>query len=294
MPASRISKNEYTRTINAMKEADNYEASRTILEGGVFNRLSYVVNNSDILPFLKQKLDKKSFKQLWNLADNKGVFDLEFKHGIPSVTLDAGAKHMTRKWPRDNAGMAELIRDKYPDKYEGILVKTAQTYLGKTEMQAFSRVLSTPKCFKKNLGIAHVFWQRPNTGTLYRDNKWFVHQRIESHGEILRLCAELLEKYAQQFCDLPQSLCKLVVYLTHYLYCLGIYPQTCGPWEEIPFPKGSNWDCSCIIAAFNSVQKMLSALKNNDYRRQISSLLKDFLKLQKSCIPLRQLQPRIL
>ena len=265
MSASKISKCDYQKTINAMKEADTYENCRTVLNGGVFFDSPYIVNNSEILPFLKQKPNRRLFQELFALADSKGVFDLEFCHGIPCVTLAAGARHMTRKWPRDNAGMAELIKHKYPDKYENCLIKTAEAYLSRTEMQAFGRVLNCPADFKKNLGIAHVFWQRSNTGKLYRDKKWFVHQRIESHAELLRLCAELLKEYAGQSVPLPQTLYKSVIYLTHYLYCLGISPQTCGPWEEIPFPKGSNWDCACIIAAFESVQKMATALSDANY-----------------------------
>lgn len=265
MSASKISENEYAKTINAMKEADTYENCRTVLRGGVFSDAAYIVNNFEILPFLKQKLDRHLFQELFALADSKGVFDLEFCHGIPSVTLAAGARHMTRKWPRDNAGMAELIKYKYPDEYEICLIKMAETYLNRTEMQAFGRVLNCPDDFKKNLGIAHVFWQRPNNGKLYRDKKWFVHQRIESHAELLRLCAEQLNKYAQKADPLHQPLYKLTVYLTHYLYCLGISPQTCGPWEEVPFPKGSNWDCSCIITAFESVQKMAAELSSQNY-----------------------------
>ena len=262
-----INSSDYIKTINALTEATTYEQSRPCLSGRVFTQNSFAVNNLEIYPFLSRKLNRDDFQKMFLLAEEKGVFNLTFQHGIPSVTEAAGAKHMTRKWPRDAAGMTELIKNKYPDEFVAGLLAIAAAYCSKTEQDAFGRVLLNPSCFKQNDGIAHVFWQRPTRGTLYRDKKWSVNQRIESHAEFLGVLAEYISSSQNKPQPIPAVVIKTTTYLIHYLYCLGISPQTCGPWEEIPFPKGSNWDSASVVLAFEKVQQMIKRLTEKQKKR---------------------------
>ena len=94
---------------------------------------------------------------------------------------------------------------------------------------------------------------------MYRDKNWKNNQRIESHGEVLKMLAEdILNKELK----IPYNNIKLITYMTHYLYCLGVYSQTCGPWEEVSFPKGSNCDCASVVMAFERIQEMLKNSSN--------------------------------
>lgn len=250
--------------LKAQAEASSYQTSLPEVSHIRADGTSTVfkVNNTEIFNFLIQPLSCQNFSELFSLCESKGVFDLAFEHHIPNVTLTAGSRHMTRKWPRDHAGMLPLIADRYPDEFWPGLHKTAASYLSRSEISAFRKVLQNPSAFKKNAGISHVFWLNAD-GKLHRDHSWKMNQRIESHGEFLHGLADALTT------DLEKGILKNftedtilnIVFFTHYLHVLGINPQTCGPWEEIPFAKGSNWDCASVIMAFQAVLNLMEKLQ---------------------------------
>ena len=250
----------FAQTIAAMKEASHYERNLPVLKGGVFCQSEFAVNNLELYPFLKSKLSFESFRKAFLLVDGKGLFSLSFCHDIPLVTEVAGARHMTRKWPRDMVGMECLIKDKYPEHYENGLLKIARAYCSRREVKAFETVIQNPGSYKKNCGIVHIFWQNLKSGYLYRDRKWLMRQRLESHGEVLRALVEYIGSSSDSIKKLDNYVCKAIVYFTHYLYSLGVYASTCGPWEEIAFPKGTNWDAASVVLALRAVIKLMREL----------------------------------
>lgn len=213
---------------------------------------SFYANNAQIAPYLMQDFDLATFKKLFNLCQKQGVFDLRFAGHIPSVTFNAAAKHMTRKWPRDHMGMIPLIAKRYPHELWPGLLQWCDAYSQPSEIKGFERVFKKPSSAHRNHGIAHVFWQNSD-GSMRRDANWKMNQRIESHGEFLRYLAATSTARIKKNLPLPQKVIQTIIRLTHYLYVQGISPQSCGPWEEIPFAKGCNWDNLSIVQAFKQV-----------------------------------------
>lgn len=287
------------KTLSAVREASRYPTQTTTLchtrsDG---EKVSFKVNNPEIAGFLQRKLDSATFQKLFDLAADKGVFDLQFEFGVPCVTLCAGSRHMTRKWPRDHAGMMPLIEKRYSNQLWPGLKNVARSYLSPLELRAFETVIASPKTFKQNKGIAHVFWLNAKSGTLVRDKDWEIKQRIESHAEYLNVLADAYRKILPSRparSDREDSVfIKNIVYFTHYLYALGINPQTCGPWEEIPFAKGSNWDSASVVCAFDKVLQLLAEVKNHPF------YYKNFIKTEKKLsqkinIPLLFAAPKLL
>ena len=234
----------------------------------------FYANNFVIADYLKKDFTIESFTKLFDLCKQKGVFDLHFCNHIPSVTFNAAAKHMTRKWPRDHMGMMPLIEDKYSDELWLGLLEWAKAYNSPKEIKAFELIFKDPKkaCF--NEGISHTFWQGKE-GNLSRDNSWKMHQRIESHGELLRYMAKNSLKRILNHLALPQDIITAIVYFTHYLYVQGLSPQSCGAWEEIPFKNGINWDDASVILAFSEVVSLINELKKQP------QIYKKFLNAEK-------------
>lgn len=222
-------------------------------------RHGFFINNLQIAPYLQKDLTLKSFSELFQLCQNQGVFNLQFYHHIPCVTFNAAAKHMTRKWPRDHCGMIPLIEDKYPHELWPGLCQWAKAYNQPCEIHAFERVLKKPSGACHNQGVSHTFWQNTD-GTLRRDSRWKMRQRIESHGELLRNLAKYSAQHLQNESKLPDDIIKTIVRFTHYLYIQSTSPQSCGPWEEIPFPNGINWDNLSVVNAFNEVLLLIKKL----------------------------------
>ncbi len=249
------------QTVKTIDFARNYFRHITLcyhstLDG---NKISFYTNNLQIAPYLSQDFDLITFKKLFNLCQNNGVFDLHFSNHIPCVTFNAAAKHMTRKWPRDHMGMIPLIAECYPDELWHGLLQWCNAYSAPEEIKGFERVFKKPACARHNHGIAHVFWQNSD-GSLRRDVNWKMNQRIESHGEFLRcLTSETITRIKKNL-PVPSQVIQTIVRLTHYLYIQGISPQSCGPWEEIPFANGCNWDNLSVVQAFKQVINLQNEL----------------------------------
>ncbi len=253
-------------TLRAMLEATNYplnlrQITHTRPDG---TKTTFKINNNLIFKNLSSQLTFAEFKKLFKLCRNRGVFDLSFEHHIPSVTLSAGSRHMTRKWPRDHAGMLPLINALYPHELVPGLQAWAQAYTSSREIAAFEEVITNPQSYQQNKGVSHIFRLQEN-GSLQRDDKWQMNQRLESHGELLNAFASLLtrslalEKPDERL--FTPEIIKAIVYFTHYFYALGISPASCGPWEEIPFPDGINWDCASMILALKKVIELMTQLQ---------------------------------
>ncbi len=248
-------------TIICIQNASEYEKNIFELQHLRYNgqTVSFKVNNKKIYQILSKPLTVKNFTKLFNLAKNSGVFNLNFSHHLPDVTINTSTKHMTRKWPRDHMGMMPLIIDLYPDEFIAGIEKQAECYCSKTEISAFERVFKDPSSARQNQGIAHVFYQKQN-GNLYRDKNWQINQRIESHGELLKYMTICCKQLLSTNSHISNNLIKTIVRFTHYLYIQGISPQSCGPWEEIAFPYGINWDNACIVNAFKNLLDLIDIL----------------------------------
>ena len=252
-------------TLICIKEAADYEKSIFEIEHTRYNgkKVKFKVNNKQIYQIINHPLNALNFEKLFALAKENGVFNLSFSHHLPAVTINAAAKHMTRKWPRDHMGMIPLIADCYPEELWPGIEKQAEIYSSKTEVAAFERVFKNLDCAKQNLGVAHVFFQN-DTGTVTRDRSWKMNQRIESHGEVLKYMAYYSKLRLLDKKDLSDNIIKTIVRFTHYLYIQGTSPQSCGPWEEIPFSNGINWDNASIIGGFQNVMELIDTIKTND------------------------------
>ncbi len=227
-------------------------------------KTTFKINNNLIFKNLSSPLTFTKFKKLFKLCRNRGVFDLSFEHHIPAVTLNAGSRHMTRKWPRDHAGMLPLINALYPQELIPGLQAWAEAYTSQREVAAFEEVITDPQSYHKNKGVSHIFRLEEN-GSLRRDENWQMNQRIESHSELLNAFVSLLarslahEKPNEKL--FTPEIIKAIVYFTHYFYALGTSPASCGPWEEIPFPDGINWDCASMVLALKKVIELMTQLQ---------------------------------
>lgn len=253
-------------TLQAMLEATVYPLNVHQLFHHRHNgsKVSLTINNRLIYKNLPEPLSFSQFKKLFKLCRNHGVFDLVFESHIPVVTLQAGSKHMTRKWPRDHVGMLPLINALYPEELAPGLQAWAKAYTSPREISAFEKVIANPKTYDCNQGISHIFWLEKN-GNLKRDENWQMNQRLESHSELLNAFASYLTSKLQSAKPDEKSftpeITKAIVYFTHYLFALGISPASCGPWEEIPFSKGINWDCASMVLALKKVIELITQLQ---------------------------------
>jgi len=230
-------------------------------------KVCFYANNKEVSAFLIKDFDVALFKKLFALCDKKGVFDLRFCNHIPSVTFSAGAKHMTRKWPRDHMGMMPLVKDKYAEQAWKGLEEWAKTYNQATEIRAFDKVFKNPEKACCNMGVSHVFWQLDD-GSLIRDAGWKMRQRIESHGELLRYLAKYSCNRLMAGKSLSDDVVRTIVRFGHYLYIQGLSPQSCGAWEEIPFANGINWDNASVMKAFEEVVLLIEVLKKHPKIKQ--------------------------
>ena len=256
-------------TLKVINFAADYENNITKIwhRANDGKKVCFIANNKEIADFLQKDLTMDSFKKLFELSEKKGVFDLRFYNHIPSVTFGVAAKHMIRKWPRDHMGMMPLVEDKYrKELWEG-LVEWAKTYNKAAEIRAFNRVFRNPQSACYNKGVAHVFWQLDD-GSLVRDSGWKMHQRIESHGELLRYLARYSSKRLNKGQDLPDDVVQTMVRFVHYLYIQGLSPQSCGAWEEIPLKNGINWDDASVMKAFEEVEILINILNKHPKTKQ--------------------------
>lgn len=251
-------------TLICIKQAAEYEKNIFEIEHCRHNekKVKFKINNQQIYQILLSPLTSSNFEKLFALAKEKGVFRLSFSHHIPSVTINTSTKHMTRKWPRDHMGMLPLIADNYPEELWAGIEKQAEIYSSDIEIRAFERIFKNPSIAKQNKGIAHVFFQK-NNGSVTRDNHWKMNQRIESHSELLKYMAIYCKERIIKEEKISNNIIESIIRFTHYLYIQGIFPQSCGPWEEIPFSKGINWDSASIVVAFENVIQLVKTLKGN-------------------------------
>lgn len=277
-------------TLSAMLEATVYPQNIHQLSHYRRDRSKTVfkVNNNLVYKHLQKKLDFESFQKLFKLGCNRGVFSLSFEHHIPKVTEQAGSLHMTRKWPRDHAAMLPLISERYAAELWPGLQAWAEAYSAPEEQNAFAAIFNVPQNYKKNLGISHVFWMDKN-GFLTRDKNWHMNQRTESHAALLygfaQSILQLLENPRPKFKLISPQIIQTVVQLTHYLYVLGPSPSSCGPWEEIAFSGGINWDCACVIEAFQKMNELLLRLHFE------LPILNKFLQAEKKLLEKFRLEP---
>ena len=242
------------KTLKIIDFAREYQQNITLVSHQLLDgqKAIFYVNNAQIAPYLKQDLTLKSFKKLFNLCQKNGVFYLRFEKHIPCVTLQSRANHMKRKWPRDHMGMIPLIAECYQDELWLGLLKWCDAYTSPAEIKGFEKIFKNPAYAIQNLGISHLFWLKPD-GSMRRDFKWKMNQRIESHGELLRYLTMITTEKIQKKVPIPHKMIQTIIRLTHYLYVLGISPRSCGPWEEIPFTNGCNWDNLSVVQAFKQV-----------------------------------------
>lgn len=254
------------RTLQAMLEATIYPLNvhQLIHHRHNGSKVTIIINNRLIYKNLSEPLSFTQFKKLFKLCRNHGVFDLVFENHIPVVTLQAGSQHMTRKWPRDHAGMLPLINAHYPQELAPGLLAWAKAYTSPREISSFEKVIANPETYLLNQGISHIFWLEKN-GNLKRDENWQMNQRLESHSELLNAFVSYLSRQLQSAEQketyFTPEIIKAVVYFTHYLFALGISPASCGPWEEIPFSKGINWDCASMVLALKKVVELMVLLQ---------------------------------
>lgn len=242
------------QTLKIIDFAHEYQENITPISHQLLNgqKVIFYANNAQIAPYLKQDLTLKSFNELFDFCKKNGVFQLRFENHIPCVTMKAGAKHMTRKWPRDHMGMIPLITEYYPDELWPGLLKWCDAYTSPSEIKSFEKIFKNPNYAIKNWGISHIFCLEAD-GSIHRDAGWKMNQRIESHGELLRYLAMVTTEKIKTKEPIPDKIIQTIIRLTHYLYLLGISPRSCGPWEEIPFANGCNWDNLSVVQAFKQI-----------------------------------------
>lgn len=74
--------------------------------------------------------------------------------------------------------------------------------------------------------IFYLRWQLAD-GSLTRDAGWKMHQRIESHGELLRYLAKYSGERLDKGQSIPDEVVQTIVRFVHYLYIQGNSPQSC-------------------------------------------------------------------
>lgn len=263
------------------------------------------VNNIKIYEYLKEPLNVGNFNKLFKKAEEKGVFSLKFDNGVPSVSDAAGSAQMTRKWTSDHIGMLPLIELKYQEQLLPGLITWAKTYSSPQETKAFEKVIKNPAAYKKNEGIAYVFWHNTKTGELVRDignaehTGWENNQRLEAFGDLLGAFSEKIKNGLEgidplgfkKVKDIPDEVVQTIVHMSHYLKAIGPNAQTGGFCEELTFPKGSNCDTKSATQSFKRVRSLVNFIHGpqNTSNPEIIELRKKFIDSEKSLMKKAQL-----
>ncbi len=294
----RLSK--LVKALRAMIDATDYYKHIKFVRHTRVNGNTYkiAVNNSEVYEHLKEPLNSKNFNKLFRKAEEKGVFSLKFDDGVPSVSDAAGSAQMTRKWTSDHIGMLPLIEVKYQDQLLPGLITWAKTYSSPEEIESFERVIKNPEAYKKNKGVAYVFWHNPKTGTLSRDTGnakhpgWENNQRLEAFGDLLGAFSDKIKNGIegtdplgfQKVKAIPGEVIQTIVHMTHYLKAIGPNAQTGGFCEELTFPKGSNCDTKSATQAFKKVKSLVNFIHSpkNISNPEIIKLRKSFIDAEKS------------
>lgn len=90
------------------------------------------INNQEIGKLLKKDYNKETFDSLYNESEKHGCFDIDFnKYGFPITTpiSEFEERDMSvNTWITDTLRCANLIKNRYPFKYNDILDKISAFY----------------------------------------------------------------------------------------------------------------------------------------------------------------------
>jgi len=235
------------------------------------------IHNKEIAKRMKPFYSSKSFKKLFDFANEKGVFSLninEKTHFIRTSLIDVKENPLMSKlvWVTDSARYMPILKDKYP-KAAVPLLENMSNFYAKQERN-FQKIINDPLKYELNTGypntakngVGHVF--NPKNMTTH---KWFAHTRLDSPGLYLQTVSDLVmdgfngAKYGyKDAAEVSDKTVNAISNITSYLKAI-VYPYSkdTGSWEEITFDITPSSDVAIVNEGFRKVIDLMYSRTNN-------------------------------
>jgi hypothetical protein len=225
------------------------------------------VHNPDIAAHMKATYTPAEFDQLFDAADQLGVYHFEAAgNGLVHTTGEGAAESADmsqRQWITDTVRDGDLERDKDPVGWQHALHTLSAFYSQPSEVEALEKGIRDPRSYREGgpmEGPAHIFFPV----TLQRDPSWFNNKRLESHGHALEAFCQALTAGAQgepwgiRPQAAPPEMLSAINRLATFFKAID-YPTapSAGNWEETPFKGGLTSDTAAISDAFDSLRDLL-------------------------------------
>jgi len=234
------------------------------------------VHNSELNSYMNNHYSSKTFNNLFDFADKKGVFDFQVDHktGFVKTSVIGSGEDVTMAdtiWVTDTCRNMSLLKKKHPELYTKALNNLSKFYV--KQQPEFEKIIEKPELFKNNLnwftriGGAHAF--DPKT---LEANQIFIKSRLESIGLFLQTASDLIvdglvkgANYGYKDAhhvggDSKDAIANCVKYLKAIDYPNA---PSCGAWEEKTFKHSLTSDTSIINEGLRKVFKLMYAKTNN-------------------------------
>ncbi len=232
---------------------------------------NFNVHNPKIFARMKQSYSSEQFKNLFDFANKKGVFDLDINektHYITTSLIDPKENPLMGKlvWVTDSARYMPILKDKYPEAAVP-LIENMSNFYAKQERN-FNKIINDPLLYELNHdwpntaknGVGHVFNPKAmNT------HKWFARTRLDSPGLYLQTVSDLITegfkgaKHGYKNSDsVSDKTVNAISNVTSYLKAI-VYPyaKDTGAWEEKTFEITPSSDVAIINEGFRKVLDLM-------------------------------------
>lgn len=288
-PAARVHSVQIRDTVSfsgklpVINVFDNYKPV-----GKLFKNYEILVHNNQIAEKLSESYTVKTFRKLFNFAEEKGTFNLDINPDTNYVTtslISPKENPLMSKlvWVTDSCNYLPVLKDKYPQSAVPLMENISNFY--KKQEKNLNKIINDPLQYELNYdwantaknGAGHVF-----NPVNMRTHKWFAHTRLESPGLYLQSVASLIKdgiqgaEYGYKNADeISQNTIDSIANITTYLEKI-IYPysKSTGPWEEKTFNITPSSDVAVINEGFRKIiDLMYSPTDNSEILKVRSRLL---------------------
>ncbi len=237
-----------------------------------FDGYTIPVHNRSIGARLKSEYTPEEFNNLYQFAEDKGVFNYAMNEetGLVKTSFINSEENPLMAdliWITDTCHNMDLVKNKAPEKCTELFNNVTRFY--ENQQGHFDYVISNPIAYWHN-GLIWAGEQPGGMGHCFipqtkEPHPWFPKTRLESVGNYLQTAVDLITtglnggQYGYKTADeVPDSVCSAISNCTAYLRNIH-YPtaRSCGAWEEQTFLNSLTSDTAICNAGVRSVMKMM-------------------------------------
>lgn len=237
------------------------------------------IHNESIGAKMKPIYTYRSFKDLYEFARSKGVFNyiMNEKTGLVKTSFAETEENELMSdliWITDTCNNMALVKQNEPHKCTDVFNKVTEFYVA--QQGAFDHAIANPHEYNYNglfwageqkVGIGHCFI--PDTKEAH---PWYPKTRLESIGNYMQTAADLIvagmcgSYYGYEKAeDVPDSVVNSIANCAAYVKALN-YPiaRSCGAWEERTFVYSLTSDTSIINEGLRGVMDLMYTQTANE------------------------------